>query len=107
MLKAIQNWKLSGNGRDNVNTEADMDKIRFCGVGYDDSTDVESDVILVDDDRWSFCQRLGGVNAISLAYFWAKADLINLVTEVRQNCASIGLSSNWCIEGYAKRCEPR
>ena len=59
---ALSNWKLSGNGKGNINT-----KVR--GLGYDIELSDENSFTYVDDDRFNCFKQL------HIAYFWSLSEV--------------------------------
>ena len=62
MNVALSNWKLSGNGKGNINT-----KVR--GLGYDIELSDENSFTYVDDDRCNCFKQL------HIAYFWSLSEV--------------------------------
>ena len=49
----------------------------------------DDEIFFVDDDRWSFCQRVG----MHLGYFWCLSELNELTKECTQNCRGVGVTT--------------
>ena len=78
MNVALSNWKMSGNGKGNLNP-----KVK--GLGYDELTNEDSDLTYVDDDRFGF------VSQLQIAYFWSLCDITGLTQHISQNCSSLNV----------------
>ena len=85
MNVALANWKRSGNGKGNKN-------YKVTGLGYDDVTNQNHEVMFVDDDRFNF------VNQLHIAYFWSLCEISGLTHHISQNCSALNdpLNGNTC-----------
>jgi hypothetical protein len=92
--KAHQNWKKSGNGKDNLKDNGETAHlIRILGEEYKDKQPVDDDdnpliIKYVSDDRYEFCG-----NSLATAYFWGSTEKIDLMSVVTQNLGSYGNSA--------------
>ena len=78
MNVALSNWKLSGNGKGNLNP-----KVR--GLGYDELINEDTNLTFVNDNHFSF------VSQLHKAYFWSLSEISGLTQHISQNCSSLNM----------------